>query len=241
VVARVSGELSVLAAGLRRQRDGGGASGLGAPLTAVAPTPTMAASAPAAPQTLAGLGTLGNGSPGVSGPPGTGPGGTGQWGAGTGGWHGYGGGGGYPVGPHLQPAMPIPPGAGVGVGLPNGGTAEAPNDVAANAVRYALSQLGVPYVWGAASPGNGFDCSGLTSWAYGMAGLAIPRHSAAQAVGASVLPGMLMPGDLVVWSGHVAMVIGGDMIVEAGDPVQISAFRTSNIGMPYLGCYRPTG
>ena len=137
--------------------------------------------------------------------------------------------------------QPIPPGAGVQLQLPGGDTAQAPNEIAANAVRYALQQLGVPYVWGAASPGQGFDCSGLTSWAYGMAGLELPRHSAAQAIGAMVPPDQLMPGDLVVWQGHVGMAIGNGMMVEAGDPVQINPVRTGNIGMPFLGFYRPTG
>jgi cell wall-associated NlpC family hydrolase len=50
-----------------------------------------------------------------------------------------------------------------------------------------------------------------------------------------------MPGDLVVWQGHVAMAIGNGQMIEAGDPVQISKIRTSNIGMPFLGFYRPTG
>jgi cell wall-associated NlpC family hydrolase len=51
----------------------------------------------------------------------------------------------------------------------------------------------------------------------------------------------LLPGDLVVWQGHVAMVIGNGQMIEAGDPVQINPIRTSNIGMPFMGFYRPTG
>lgn len=71
--------------------------------------------------------------------------------------------------------------------------------------------------------------------------LPLPRHSSAQAVGAIVPPDQLMPGDLVVWHGHVAMVIGNGMLVEAGDPVQVNPIRTDNIGMAFLGFYRPTG
>jgi len=177
---------------------------------------------------------------GASGGSGFGGGGAGGGGGASGG-HAGGGHGGVAVGPNLPPAQPIPPGSGSDLHLPNGGVAQAPNEIAANAVRYALQQLGLPYIWGAAHPGVGFDCSGLTSWAYGMAGLELPRHSAAQAIGASVPAGQLMPGDLVVWSGHVAMVIGNGMLVEAGDPVQTNPIRTHNIGMAFLGFYRPTG
>ncbi|RSM64628.1 NlpC/P60 family protein, partial [Kibdelosporangium aridum] len=133
-------------------------------------------------------------------------------------------------------------GSGVGINLPGGATVEAPNEVAAAAVRQALSALGTPYVWGASNPPSGTDCSGLTSWAYAAAGHELPRHSAAQAVGASVPDqSQLLPGDLVVWKGHVAMVIGNGQMIEAGDPVQINPIRTSNIGMPFMGFYRPTG
>jgi cell wall-associated NlpC family hydrolase len=168
-------------------------------------------------------------------------GGHGGGGGGGGFGGGHGGGGSTPVGPHLPQAIPPQPGTGVGVNLPDGSSAEAPNEVAAAAVRNAMSALGTPYVWGASSPPSGTDCSGLTSWSYGLAGLQLPRHSAAQAVGASVDPGQLMPGDLVVWDGHVAMIVGNGQLIEAGDPVQVNAIRTHNMGDPFLGFYRPTG
>lgn len=150
--------------------------------------------------------------------------------------------GGSPSGPALHPAVPPQPGTGVDVSLPGGhGTVQAPNPQAAAAVRNALTQLGVPYEWGGTTPGQGLDCSGLTSWAYGQAGVQIPRLAADQAIGATVAPDALLPGDLVVWSGHVAMVIGDGQMVEAGDPVQISPVRTSNQGDAFLGFHRPTG
>lgn len=243
VVRRVDGELSGLA-GTLRGLDGGDPAAMAAanaPLTQGSlPAVTVAAGAPSSVLPPPAL-------PGTPAGPGTGPGG-GFGGSGASGFgaSGFGGGGGFggfgpAVRPDLPMAQPIPPGAGVALQLPGEGTAVAPNEIAANAVRYALQQLGVPYVWGAASPGQGFDCSGLTSWAYGMAGLELPRHSSAQAVGAMVPPDQLMPGDLVVWHGHVAMAIGDGTMVEAGDPVQVNATRTSNIGMPFLGFYRPTG
>ncbi|MEU2004202.1 NlpC/P60 family protein [Rhodococcus sp. NPDC019627] len=131
-------------------------------------------------------------------------------------------------------------GEGVEVVLPDGSTALAPNKEAADAVRNALSQQGVPYVWGGTAPGEGLDCSGLTQWAYGEAGVGIPRLAQEQNVGTAVDPGDLMPGDLAVWDGHVAMVIGNGQLVEAGDPVQLGPIRTSNSGMGFYGFYRPT-
>jgi cell wall-associated NlpC family hydrolase len=241
VVRRVDGELSGFAGTLRGLADDDPASmgSLGTPLTQLAapavtaPATTAAAGAPA-PLLSPADGT-------AAGPTTGGPGGSG-WAGGSGSTGGAGGGGGgHAFGSNLPMVHPIPPGAGVQLQLPGDRTAEAPNEIAANAVRYALQQLGVPYVWGAASPGQGFDCSGLTSWAYEMAGMGLPRHSSDQAIGAMVPPDQLMPGDLVVWQGHVAMAIGNDMMVEAGDPVQISPVRTGNSGMNFLGFFRPTG
>lgn len=107
------------------------------------------------------------------------------------------------------------------------------------AVDAAKSMVGTPYVWGGNAPG-GFDCSGLTSWAYNQAGVDIPRTAENQAIGQQVQYEDLQPGDLVVWSGHVAMYAGDGMMVEAGDPVQMNPVRTSNIGMPFKGFWRPT-
>ncbi|MBO0677784.1 C40 family peptidase [Mycolicibacterium sp. S2-37] len=132
-------------------------------------------------------------------------------------------------------------GDGTGVTLPGGATADAPNPVAAEAVRHALTQLGVPYQWGGTTPGVGLDCSGLTQWAYREAGLDIPRLAQEQDVGAAVPPGALRPGDLAVWSGHVAMIVGDGVMIEAGDPVQLSPVRTTNAGQGFHGFFRPTG
>ncbi|MFE3195578.1 C40 family peptidase [Nocardia sp. NPDC059240] len=134
-----------------------------------------------------------------------------------------------------------PQGGGVRLTLPDGSTVEAPNQRAADAVRNALSQVGTPYVWGGETPGVGMDCSGLTQWAYAQAGVSLPRLAQEQGFGHQQIgPGDLMPGDLAVWSGHVAMVIGNGRLVEAGDPVQIGPIRTENSGMRFLGFYRPT-
>lgn len=131
-------------------------------------------------------------------------------------------------------------GGGTEVTLPDGSVVTAPNEQAAGAVRNALSQQGVPYVWGGTSPGQGLDCSGLTQWAYGDAGVEIPRLAQEQGVGVQVSPQDVLPGDLLVWDGHVAMYIGNGQIVEAGDPVAVSGLRTDNIGMSFHGFYRPS-
>ncbi|AWB81351.1 glycoside hydrolase [Corynebacterium yudongzhengii] len=107
------------------------------------------------------------------------------------------------------------------------------------AVDAALTQLGRPYVWGGTGE-NGFDCSGLTQWAYRQAGVEIPRTADQQAVGTQVSAEELQPGDLAVWDGHVAMYIGDGQMVEAGDPVQTNPVRTNNMGMAFQGFYRPT-
>jgi cell wall-associated NlpC family hydrolase len=87
----------------------------------------------------------------------------------------------------------------------------------AAAVSAALSQLGVPYVFGGtrstATPPPGFDCSGLTQWAWAQAGVSIPRTSEDQWAG---LPHVsltdLEPGDLIFTEGsppgHVVMFVG---------------------------------
>ena len=141
-------------------------------------------------------------------------------------------------------ALPLPDpgqlGEGVAVRLPDGSTVTAPNPMAADAVRHALTQLGVPYVWGGTTPGVGLDCSGLTQWAYHEAGLNLPRLAQEQDLGAAVNQGSLRPGDLAVWDGHVAMIVGNGMMIEAGDPVQLSPIRTDNAGQGFQGFWRPT-
>lgn len=131
-------------------------------------------------------------------------------------------------------------GDGVAVRLPDGTTAVAPNAVAAGAVRHALTQLGVPYRWGGTTPGVGLDCSGLTQWAYHEAGLDIPRLAQEQDIGKAVSQATLRPGDLAVWDGHVAMIVGENTMIEAGDPVKLSPIRTTNAGQGFQGFWRPT-
>jgi cell wall-associated NlpC family hydrolase len=118
--------------------------------------------------------------------------------------------------------------------------------VAANAVAYAMRQLGKPYRWGSSGP-NAFDCSGLTSSAYRAAGVAIPRVSADQFyAGQPVAVADLLPGDLVFYADdpaipatihHVGMYIGKGLMVHAphtGDVVRVASIWRSG----YAGAVR---
>jgi peptidoglycan DL-endopeptidase CwlO len=98
---------------------------------------------------------------------------------------------------------------------------------AAEAVQYAESRVGDPYVWAAAGPDE-FDCSGLVMWAYAQAGVYLPHYSGSQYDDTIHIPmSDLEPGDLVFPADpgeHVAMYIGNGEIVQApytGADVQI--------------------
>ncbi len=90
------------------------------------------------------------------------------------------------------------------------------------AVSAALSVQGTQYVWGSADPSVGFDCSGLTSWAWAQAGVSIPHSSAAQYSALPHVPlGSVQAGDLIFYYSpisHVALYIGGGQIVHARHP-----------------------
>src|ERR671929_97587 len=93
----------------------------------------------------------------------------------------------------------------------------------------ALAQVGAPYVGGGTGP-DGFDCSGLTSYAYAAAGVSLPHSSAAQArLGVAVSRSDLQPGDLVYFYSpvsHVGLYIGGGKMVHArtfGSPVAVTS------------------
>lgn len=94
---------------------------------------------------------------------------------------------------------------------------------AARAIAFARSQLGKPYVWGAAGPGS-WDCSGLTMGAWRAGGISLPHYSVAQyAQSTPISSSSLRPGDLVFWGSssspssiyHVALYIGDGMIIQA--------------------------
>jgi len=96
-----------------------------------------------------------------------------------------------------------------------------PTAVQAEAVAYAESQIGTPYVWGGTSPQAGFDCSGLVVWSYGLAGVVVPRVANDQWHGEPhVAMSQLVPGDLVFfgsggYAGHVGIYVGNNAMVDA--------------------------
>ena len=105
----------------------------------------------------------------------------------------------------------------------------APGSAAATAVTTALAQVGDEYVWGASGP-DGFDCSGLISYAYAAAGVSVPRTSRTQAaLGRAVSRAELQPGDLVYFYtpiSHIGLYIGNGMMVHArtfGRPVAVTS------------------
>ncbi len=100
-------------------------------------------------------------------------------------------------------------------------------DIRDAVVALARQQIGTPYGSGSMKPGVAFDCSGLTTWAWKQAGVALPRSSAAQYAGTERIDeDELLPGDLVFYSSagpngrvsHVAMYAGHGKIVHARKP-----------------------
>ncbi len=80
----------------------------------------------------------------------------------------------------------------------------------------AVSQLGVPYEYLASEPGVGFDCSGLTIWAFAEAGVEIPRVSRDQIRAADdVERAAAEAGDLVYYPGHISIYLGADLMVHS--------------------------
>ena len=95
-----------------------------------------------------------------------------------------------------------------------------PGPAAAQAIAFARSQMGKPYVYAAAGP-DAYDCSGLVMAAYASAGVNLPHYSGAQyAMLPHVAMSAMLPGDLLYWgdqgSEHVAIYLGAGRIIEEG-------------------------
>lgn len=116
-----------------------------------------------------------------------------------------------------------------------------PSRAGAEALRFAVAQIGKPYEWGAEGP-EAYDCSGLTQRAWAAAGREIPRTSQEQwATLPRVALSELRPGDLVLYfqgATHVAVYLGEGLVVQAPRPgakVKVSPLAAN----PLLGAVRP--
>jgi cell wall-associated NlpC family hydrolase len=120
------------------------------------------------------------------------------------------------------------------------GLGQVPNGTVATAVSFAEAQLGKPYQWGGTGP-DSFDCSGLVMMVYRAAGVDIPRTSQQEWFwGPQVPASQVEPGDLVFFAGvdgtptapgHVGLVIGSGMMIEAyatGFPIRIAPYGGRN-------------
>jgi cell wall-associated NlpC family hydrolase len=118
---------------------------------------------------------------------------------------------------HADPST-VPPGGSGDTGFippPNASKAQI-------AVQAAYSVVGTQYVWGSADPSVGLDCSGVTVYAWGQAGVSLPHSSEAQYSMFPRIPlSAVQPGDLVYYGNygpHIAIYVGGGKIIHASSP-----------------------
>lgn len=108
------------------------------------------------------------------------------------------------------------------------------------ALMSALTQLGVPYRRNTSKEGIGFDCSGLTTYAWAQAGVTLPRSSGSQIKSiAARTPETAQAGDIIQYPGHVMMWLGVDRAMVhapySGRNVEVdfvSARRSLKFGNP---------
>ncbi len=91
------------------------------------------------------------------------------------------------------------------------------SELGKSVAEYACQFVGNPYVWGGTSLTNGADCSGFVMSVYNNFGVSLPHSSAADRNVGSAVNGLenAQPGDIVCYSGHVAIYIGNGQIVHA--------------------------
>jgi cell wall-associated NlpC family hydrolase len=123
------------------------------------------------------------------------------------------------------------------------------NTLGGQAVALAYEFLGVPYVWGGATPA-GFDCSGLAMYVYGQLGIKLGHYTGFQYYeGRRVPRDQLEPGDLIFFHAnsigvpqHEGIYIGDGSFIQAphtGDVVKVSSLFDPSYALSYVGAVRP--
>ena len=116
------------------------------------------------------------------------------------------------------------------------GNEAAASGFGAAALSAAATRIGMPYDPGAEGPGS-FDCSGLTQWAYGKAGVDLTRTTYTQQNdGVKIGRSQLRPGDLVFFNSlsHVGLYAGNNTILHAPKPGAYVRYESMN----YMGTFQ---